>query len=185
MPPPKKAALNAASRHTAHDDAEKDLRRAYEHLGRVEILHRTLDRTMNQQATETIAVLTDLAQHELAAGHRKDAADLLRAAEHLCFGGLHSAEAERESTPRLVDAVTREFHQKLGKAEEHWSKQRAHDEAIETVYLATADRAQQAFDQGAFRKSLELARAADALAHVTLHRSKQLGSGTKHPELQN
>src|SRR5258708_16482578 len=79
--PPKKAAKKSAKHHDHKHDSAKDLRRAYEHLGRLEILQRTLQPT---QAGDVKSLIT-LAKQELENGHRKDAADLLRPAEHFSF----------------------------------------------------------------------------------------------------
>ena len=172
MPPPKKAAKKIAAKHAHHDDAGKDMRRAYEHLGRVEILHSLLEKAVKKD----VADLTMLAEQELALGHMKDAADLLRAAEHLSFGALNSSEAEKNVDAKLVDAITREFGHKLDKAEEHWSDEHDHHAKLEAIYSTTAQCAQKAFDSGAYRQALELARGAEALAHVKVHEAKQLGA---------
>lgn len=181
MPSPKKAAKKVAAKHAHHDDAGKDMRRAYEHLGRVGVLHSLLEKGF----TKDIADLTMLAEQELASGHMKDAADLLRAAEHLSFGALNSSKAEKNVDPKLVDAITKEFGHKLDTAEEHWSDQGEHHEQVGGIYSQTAQRAQKAFDGGAYRRALELARGAEALAHVKIHGTKQLGSGPEQHKLNS
>lgn len=181
MPPPKKAAKKVAAKHAHHDEADKDMRRAYEHLGRVGVLHSLLEKG----STKDIADLTMLAEEELASGHMKDAADLLRAAEHLSFGALHSSKAEKNVDPKLLDAITKEFGHKLDKAEEHWSNEDEHHEQVGGIYAQTAERAQKAFDGGAYRRALELARGAEALAHVRIHRAKQLLSGREQHKLSS
>lgn len=178
MPPPKKAAKKVAAKH-AHDDAAKDMRRAYEHLGRVSVLHSLLE----QSVTGEIADLTRLAEQELASGHMKDAADLLRAAEHLSFGALNSSKAEKSVDPKLMSAITKEFGHKLEKAGEHWSGEKEHDRKVEAIYTRTAERARKAFDGAAYRQALELARGAEALAHVKVH-ARQVGPGTQQPKLK-
>ena len=120
-----------------------------------------------------------LAEQELASGHMKDGADLLRAAEHLSFGALNSSKAEKNVDAKLVDAITKEFGHKLDKAEEHWSDANEHHAKLEAIYSTTTQRAQQAFDSGAYRQALELARGAEALAHVKIHDAKQLGAGAE------
>lgn len=160
----------AAVKHAPHEDASKDMRRAYEHLGRVEILHASLDHHAAAEITE----LTKLAQHELATTHVKDAADLLRAAEHLSFGALNSPKKDAHMEAKLVEAITEEFHGKLKKADQHWSGEEHRHKAIDDIYNAVIERANKAFGAGAYRQALELARGAEALAHVHIAASKQL-----------
>lgn len=161
----KKAPKKAPAKHVGHEDAAiKDRRRAHEHLGRVEALHPLVEKP----AAKQIKVLQELAHRELEAGHTKDAADLLRAAEHLSFGSLHAPEAEK-ADPKLKDALTREFNGKLEKADEHWTKDEEHLPELEEVYAHVTERAQHAFEADAYRQALELARAAEALGHVSLH----------------
>jgi len=88
--PPKKAAKKAVKHHDLKHQEAKDLRRAYEHLGRVEILQRALQQTH----VEHVSTLAALAEQELQSGHIKDAADLLRAAEHLSFAALAGDSAK-------------------------------------------------------------------------------------------
>lgn len=178
MPPVKKAAKSAGTKHTPQEDAAKDTRRAYEHLGRVEVLHASLEHS----ATE-ITQLTELAQYELNAGHQKDAADLLRAAEHLSFGALSSPKKEAHIEVDLLTAITKEFEHKLDRAEEHWSDEDTHHATVEHVYEAVTERARKAFDDGAYRKALELARAAEALSHVHIGSAKQSGVATTQHQL--
>ena len=92
MPPPKKAAKKAPKKaakktaghhHDKHHQAN-DLRRAYEHMGRVAVLRQT----SKSSATDAVAELTASAQRAIKDGHSKDAADLLRASEHLSFAVL-------------------------------------------------------------------------------------------------
>lgn len=163
MPPPKKA----AAKHANRPDPLKEERRAYEHLGRVEALRAHLDKG----AVKEISSLVDLAQKELEAGHPKDAADLLRAAEHLSFGALSAPKAGTEAHPKLRDELSKEFKHKLEKAEEHWDDEDEHDSALHNAYQSARERADKFFDEGKYRQALELARGAEALAHVKLHSS--------------
>ncbi len=179
MPPPKKAAKKVAAKHAHHDDAGKDMRRAYEHLGRVGILHSLLEKA----ATRDIADLTRLAEQELASGHMKDAADLLRAAEHLSFGALNGPHGEKKVDVKLVDAITQEFGHKIDKAEEHWSEENDHHARLEEIYSKATELAQEAFHSGAYRQALELARGVEALAHVRVHKARQLGTGAEQHKL--
>ncbi len=181
---PKKATKKAAAKHGHHhdagkDDTGKDMRRAYEHLGRVRVLRSLLAKG----STKDIDDLTILAEKELKSGHMKDAADLLRAAEHLSFGALDTSEADKNIHPKLVDAITHEFDRKLEKAEEHWSAKDEHHGTIAGMYAKTTQLARKAFEAGAYCEALELARGAEALAHVKVHDGKQLGGVTERHQL--
>ena len=178
MPPPKKAAKKAAAKHAPHEDpATKDRRRAHEHLGRVEALHKLVEKP----AAKEIGVLTELAKEQIEAGHPKEAADLLRAAEHLSFGSLHAPKAE-EVDPKLEEDLTKEFDSKLEKADEHWSEEEEHLEGLEEVFTHAKDLAQKAFEAGSYRQALELARAAEALSHVKFHEEEEEEDGEAEPD---
>ena len=172
MPSPK----NAAGKHAPHEDAAKDMRRAYEHLGRVEVLHAATTLT-KASASGAVTSLTTLAQQELTAGHIKEAAELLRAAEHLSFGALRAGKRESSIDPRLAEAITKEFDHKLEKAEERWAEQERHHAVVEQVYVAAKEGAWKSYERGAFRQALELARGAEALAHVRLSAAKEIADG--------
>lgn len=169
----KKTAKKLAHRHAAHD-----LRRAYEHLGRVDILEGALAGTHFR----FVSALADLAQQRLAQGHERDAADLLRAAEHICFAAL--APVDRPTAVPLVSielraAIADEVNHLLRRSQEHWIK--ADDEAphptIASIYTAAVDQARVAFSSAAYRPALELARAAEALAHIAVRSGGRLSAG--------
>lgn len=168
MPPKKTAAKKAASKTPAskklvstssfHDDAGKDLRRAYEHLGRVSALHGALD-----EAKEPIARLTHLAEQQLAAKQAKYAADLLRAAEHLSFAHLAPGTPEAKPGPALLSAIKEEFEHKLAKAQQNWTSQKEPHAELKQQYERALAEAQSAYQSAAYRKALELVRAASTL----------------------
>jgi len=169
--PPKKAAKKSAKHHDDQHHHSKDLRRAYEHLGRVEILRQTLS-----GAGDEIAVLVKLAQEEVANDAPKNAADLLRAAEHLSFAAiLNRGAGEAEPFPDLAVAIRGELGRLAAKAEEHWEAESA-DPKVEKIYRDSLKKAGIARDQGAYRQALELARGAEALAHV------KTGETKNHPK---
>jgi len=161
--PPKKAAKKHAGPHDEKKHQAKDLRRAYEHLGRVQTLQRLL-----KDGGEDVALLVALAQEESAGGKAKDVADLLRAAEHLGFAALADAQ---ESAARLSESVEaalkEEFDHLLEKADEHWVPEEAHA-AIASIYRGARRGAEQAVKHGSWRKAMELMRCAEALGHVHL-----------------
>ncbi len=176
MPAPKNAAKNAPVSHADPKHHEgKDLRRAYEHLGRVEILQRS-----SGQTNTDVSTLAALAQQELRVGHAKGAADLLRAAEHLSFAALRTNATEAsELSPMLKEAIQKEFDHLLEKAEEHWKQGDKKDRHadVATLYRSSLEAAEQARKQGLCRQALELARSAEALAHVRKHGSAELAAG--------
>ena len=114
MPAPKKAAKavqkhepdHKQPKHKAkkHDVAEpkhkqlKDLRRAYEHLGRAEALLSLLPPAVKTDVT----TLIKLGQACLNDGHVKDTAHLLRASEHLAFASAVKAANRKNSVAAAV-----------------------------------------------------------------------------------
>jgi hypothetical protein len=109
---PKKAAKKGAKHHHDKRHAGKDLRRAYEHLGRVQALESIVPATVSTQ----IATLTALAQKSLHASEQKSAADLLRAAEHLAFGSLASPAKATRLGDALEEAINAEYEHLMDKA---------------------------------------------------------------------
>jgi hypothetical protein len=170
--PAKKAAKKTTkkvARKSPHQLPSQDLRRAYEHLGRVDILEGALAGAHFVQ----VSALATLAQQQLSAGHVRDAADLLRAAEHICFAAL--APEDRPGGVQMVSAdlkaaISAELNQLRQRAEDRWhDSESEEDQAHETVaaiYTAALDQAGHAFSRGAYRPALELARAAEALSHI-------------------
>lgn len=154
--PPKKLPAKSAPKH----DEGKHLRRAHEHHGRVLAMH-----SAHGAHASEIKTITELAEKELAGSHFKDAADLFRAAEHLSFGMVASEKADADVSKRLKLSLKEEYENKRSKADEHWEE----SETLSAIYEKTGDGAQQAFEAGAYRRALELVRAAEALAHVHLH----------------
>jgi hypothetical protein len=159
MTPPKKAVSKPAKPAPKHHEG-KDWRRAHEHRGRVEALLSSLGKN-----AADIDTLVEFAEQEVAGSHLKDAADLLRAAEHLSFGYLASSKSEEQVPKALSDSLKDEFEHKMDKAAEHWEE----PAALRSIYDKAINGAQKAFDDGAYRKAMELVRAAEAIAHVHLH----------------
>ena len=178
--PAKKAAKKAAAKHADSKHHErKDLRRAYEHLGRVEALQGAVKGDFSKH----VHVLVALAEKELGKGHRSDAANLLRAAEHFSFAALASSPGRPSKvSPELKDVVIEEFEHLTRKANEHWNESEAfeHHASVTALFRSSLEAAQIALDAGAFRPALELTRGAEALAHVKQHGPEQLESGAEH-----
>lgn len=181
--PPKKAAKKAAAKHAdpKHHEA-KDLRRAYEHLGRVEILQRALQPASGGDVVPLVA----LAEQELGKGHRKDAADLLRAAEHFSFAALAPAEQQLNGiSEELVKIVIDEVEHLTRRAIEHWDE-RGEDEphaSLEIHFRRSLQTAKAAIAARKYRQALELARGAEALAHMRKHGSDELEDGRARTKL--
>ena len=105
MPPPKKVAKKAAKNlakstghhHDKHNQAH-DLRRAYEHMGRVAVLRQA----SKSSRTDAIADLTTLAQQAIKDGHSKAAGDLLRAS----LVGLFNSLLALTLAPTLIVTLT-------------------------------------------------------------------------------
>jgi hypothetical protein len=170
--PAKKAAKKAAkkmAKKATHHLPSHNLRRAYEHLGRIDILEGALAGAHFVQ----VSALATLAQQQLEAGRARDGADLLRAAEHICFAAL--APEPGPGAVELVSAdlraaITAELHHLTRRAEDLWNDAESDDdqahETIAAIYTAALDQAAAAYARGAYRPALELARAAEALAHI-------------------
>lgn len=166
---PKKAAKKGAKHHHDKRHAGKDLRRAYEHLGRVQALESIVPATVSTQ----IATLTALAQKSLHASEQKSAADLLRAAEHLAFGSLASPAKATRLGDALEEAINAEYEHLMDKANEHWERQVDDRPAgVEELYDTMLEAASAAYGSSAYRRALEFARGAEAQAHV--HNGEQL-----------
>ena len=186
MPPAKKAAKKAAKKvashhHDKHHQA-KDLRRAYEHMGRVAVLRQS----SKSSATDAVAELTALAQGAIKDGHTKDAADLLRASEHLSFAVL----AEEVSgivrvSAELKESITEQFDELTRRADEHWGEEEEHSSILTGIYQSARNSATKTFKARAYHQALEFARAAEALAHVKQHGSLKIESGRKNLQLKS
>jgi hypothetical protein len=172
MPPPKKAAKKVAKKVAKHADPKhheaKDLRRAYEHLGRIE----SLQRSVVGGAQTEVATLVALAQQQLKSGDAKNAAELLRAAEHLSFAGLAAERPEQTKLSGTIKTALEDEHRHLtDRAVEHWERGE-HPANLAALYASSLQSSQQALRRGAYREAMEFVRAAEALAHV-----ERLGSG--------
>jgi hypothetical protein len=164
---PAKAAKHAAKKGAKHKDEKhsgaNDMRKAYEHLGRLAALRPMLAATVVPQ----LGVLTDLAQQALASGDAKQAKDLLRAGEHLAFGSLAANTKEPRVSEELLEAIHADYEDLTDRAEEHWERHEAdRPSTVIPLYDAMREAADRAFDKGAYRRALEFARGAEALAHA-------------------
>lgn len=141
------------------------LRRVYEHLGRIDILEGALSGVPFVDVTE----LANLAEQQLASGHVKNAAALLRAAEHISFASLAPKSTSPVISQELKRAIAAEFGYLDRRTESRWAdaEDPGQRKVIADLYTRTLDASRKAYRQGAFQPALELARAAEALSRVT------------------
>jgi hypothetical protein len=186
MPPPKKAAKKAAKKtpdhHNDRHHQANDLRRAYEHMGRVAVLRKS----SNSPMADAVAELTNLAQRAIKDGQSKDAADLLRASEHLSFAmlagdvsGVVSISAE------LKQSITEHFDELTRRADEYWEEEDEHSNILAEIYQSSRNSAAKAFKARSYHQALEFARSAEALAHVKQHGPLKLERGHKDLQLKS
>ncbi|WP_213806607.1 hypothetical protein [Granulicella sp. dw_53] len=185
MPPPKKTAKKAVKKaaghhHGKHHEA-KDLRRAYEHIGRVEVLHASLD----FPALEGVDALTKLAEDELENGFNKSAAELLRASEHLSFAVLSDDRSSGgDVSTALEGAIKEQFDELLQRAKDHWEDFEKRSSVLAVLYKSSRKNAEHTLRNGAYRRALEFARAAEALSHARQDDQRKLGLGFKKLQLE-
>ena len=184
MPPPKKAvkkavkksAKKAAGHHHDKHHQAKDLRRAYEHMGRLQVLESAL----TSSAADAVGVLARLAQHAVEGGNHKGAADLLRASEHLSFAALAD---KRPDTVRLAaeleSSIEEQYVDLSRRADDHWEDNGQQSVLVTAIYERARNSAAKAFKNGAYHRALEFARAAEALAHVDQQDFEKLVTGKK------
>ena len=173
----KKAAKKMAKKHAGPKHGrEEDLRRAYEHLGRLEALQGGLSGAVVTRVND----LTELARITLLGGDTKSAAELLRACEHLAFGSLASGTKEARIGDALQDAIDHKYERTIEHAAERWDEQESEPTALMArAYEGAFEAAEQAYAKGAFRRALEFARAADALSHVRVADTVAIEDGGK------
>ena len=142
-------------------------------MGRIDILRESLDASTK----DTIGALINLAKQEIDGGHVKDAADLLRASEHLGFALLAEEKSDTSRiSAELQESITEHFDELLRRAEEHWGGEQ-HSGILVALYESSRKYASKAFKGGAYHRALEFARAAEAIAHAKHRGTLQLGPG--------
>jgi uncharacterized protein with gpF-like domain len=134
---------------------------------------------------DAVAELTTLAQQALKDGHGKDAADLLRASEHLSFAVLAGeVSGVVRVSADLKESITEQFDELMRRAEEH-QEEEEHSSILTAIYQSARNSAAKAFKARDYHQALEFARAAEALAHVKQHGALKLESGRKSFQLKN
>jgi hypothetical protein len=163
-------------KHEPEGKEGKDLRRAYEHLGRVETLRLVGGSSAGHQFVND---LVQYAERALRDGvPSKDAAEALRAAEHASFAVLME-QGERQThvaDPRLAEAIQSE----LRKLKEKIDERREEEKPLHHLQQAFLDAAEQAYRLQHYRQALEWARGAEALSHV--HEGPKKPKALKAPD---
>ena len=166
MPTGKAASRSAkkTAKHSSSPRPRKDLRRAYESLGRVDILEGALAGSPFVDVT----LLANVAQQQLSTGNVRNAAYLLRAAEHLSFAALAPKSAIASISAELKSAIDAELKRLNHLADDRWrqTEESAGKHVIADLYSRAIEEAHRAYRRGAFRPALECARAAVALSKV-------------------
>lgn len=173
---PKKAPKKAPAHHDLHK-AGKDARRTYEHLGRVQALA-----PLATAEQDSIGILVSAADEAFRSDHFKSSADLLRAAEHLCFAALVQTGSFRIS-PDMIASVEEELEHLRQRAADH-----AADEdlppALHKISTRMWKEMEIALRQASYGRALELARGAEALAHVRHAGPKKLDTDERPKRLR-
>ena len=175
--PPKKSDKHREEKHRPEKHREEkhpksgDLRRAFEHLGRVHLLQPSIE----PAHTAEIDGLLALARRELAERHEKNAAELLRAAEHLCFAAIAGEPAEgAKLSTELIAAVREEVDHLASQAAKHRKDEPTETSEVSKICETAKQRAAEALRAGACHRALELSRAVEALAHVKAQAPRKL-----------
>lgn len=163
MPPFK---VSDVSRPASFHAQSENLRRAYEFLGRIDILESTL----SGPSFCDVSTLVALGLNALAAGRDREACDLLRTAEHIGFAAQAPA-GYASSAMRMFDelrtAIDAEFSGLIRRAEvlreERFSPRYGE---LPDLCARTLKDAREAYAEQAFTRALELARAAALLANL-------------------
>jgi pterin-4a-carbinolamine dehydratase len=151
-------------------------------MGRVAVLRQT----SKSSATDAVAELTRLAQGAITDGHSKDAADLLRASEHLSFGVLAGeVSGVVRVSAELKESITEQVDELMRRADEHWEEEEEHSSLLTDIYESSRASAGRAFRARAYHQALEFARAAEALAHVKQHGPLKLEIGHNRLQLKS
>lgn len=165
----KKVAKKAAKK-APEDRLKQDTRRCYEHFGRVSALLPLLD------DKDSVTRMATLAQELLRGGNPKDAADVLRAAEHLSFGSLAMTAPEESISETVSGALQEEYNHLLERAEHHEGEGQLSG-PVSRLFSTMRMQAKSALRAKRYRAAVELARGAEALSHVTAEITGRLRAG--------
>lgn len=157
--PPKKALKKAARKHAP--PPERDLRRGYEHLGRIQKILALVPEESRSQLVAMVQLARDLIRNKEAL----TAADLLRAAEHVAFASMDSGPDEPSLSRALAAHIKEELQHLQARAEEHW-KEAPQEGVLLRAYENLRKLAAVSAKAKKFREALEAARGAEALTNV-------------------
>lgn len=168
----KKVAKKAAKKATGPMKRTGDMRRCYEHFGRVKTLLAIVT-----QESDSVVKLISLAKEVLQSGSAKEAADALRAAEHLAFGRLAvGADEDANPSAELTEALEAEYHHLLERADERAGAEEL-SKPVTALFKTMRKEAISAFKAKQYRAACELARGAEALTHVHTELQGRLRAG--------
>ena len=172
----KKVAKKAAKKSPAKGAGKpgKDLRRAYEHMGRVQVLVTLLD----TQQGKDVHTLVKHAERSLRAGDARSSADLLRGAEHLAFGTIALDAAPDETLSEPVLTTVQEEYEHLRERAALGREGADAPRAVAAIAGRMGKSAAAAMKRKLYRAAMEMARGADALAQVKGGRDELPGKGT-------
>ena len=139
--PREKAANKSGDKSEDRRLSPSDPLRAYEQFGRIDILEGGLAGS----PFVDVNVLANLAQQQLDSGHAENAANLLRAAEHLSFAALAPKDSARLTSHipgELKAAVAAELDRLSHAARDLWSESGdpCGRTVIEPIYVTALDR---------------------------------------------
>ncbi len=163
---PQSQPLHSHSGFARRRGPSDELRRAFEHLARIDVLEGALA----GQAFCDVSTLVALALNELHAGNDHAAAELLTAAEHLCFAA-QSPQGYSSSTMRvfaeLRHALDAEFDTLVRRADvlRAQSTSPRHG-TLSDLCTRTLKLAREAHREQSFGRAIELARAGELLADI-------------------
>lgn len=158
-----KKAANVQAAETGRQSS--DLRRAYEQLVRVDILEGALA----GPSFCDVSTLVALALGELAGGREREAADLLRAAEHISFAAQtpRGYASAIHIVGELREAIDTEFDALMQRADRsRRERSTPRHGMVPEICTRTLQMAHEAYVEELFGRALELARAAELLAEI-------------------
>ncbi len=131
-----------------------------------------------------IETLVSAAGRELAGGENKNAAELLRAAEHLCFAALASENPGNVKMSReLIAAILDQLGELEEDRKESAGKEIQQDADLAHLVDEIAKAADKALAEEQYHRAPELKRAVVSLSLVKLPRSRKLKAGEEIRQL--
>lgn len=168
----KKATKKAAKKSTGPLKRAADTRRCFEHFGRVKTVL-----PLVTQDSESVVKLVSLAKEILQTGNAKEAADALRAAEHLAFGRLAvGADGDEGPSAELAETLGAEYRQLVERADERVAAEEL-SKPVMALFKTMRKEAAAASKAKQYRAACELARGAEALTHVHAELQGRLRAG--------